>query len=87
MEKCNFTIESTEPIEKLIEKAKNAITNNGGTFSGDTEKGHYSIQTPLGGISGNYAVQNSAIAFEITDKPFLLGCGKIEVELRKYLRT
>ncbi|RZJ72568.1 hypothetical protein [Flavobacterium sp.] len=85
MAKCNFNIAVIEPIEILIEKAKNGITSIGGTFEGTTEKGTFSIPTKAGKIIGNYSVNHNSIEFEITDKPILVGCKKIETELKKYL--
>jgi hypothetical protein len=85
MAKCNFNVSTSEPIGQLIDKAKKAITAAGGTFQGNVENGSYSIPTPLGKITGTYAVNGSSIAFTITDKPFLVGCSKIEEELKKYL--
>lgn len=85
MSKCNFNITSNEPIAQLIDKAKKAIASAGGTFDGDTEKGSYSIQTPVGKITGTYSVTGNSINFLITDKPLLVGCSKIETELKKYL--
>jgi hypothetical protein len=87
MAKCNFNIDFTEPIETLIEKAKDVITSTGGTFEGDTVRGHYSIPTKLGKITGDYSVSGSSIAFAITDRPGLVGCNRIENELRKYLNS
>jgi hypothetical protein len=85
MAKCNFSVDSAQPVAQLIDKAKKAIASAGGTFDGNTEKGNYSIPTPLGKITGAYTVNGNVIAFEITDKPFLVGCSKIEDELKKYL--
>ena len=85
MSNCSFIIEHTQPVESLIEKAKEAITKRSGSFEGNTEKGEFSISTPVGKISGNYKVQSTSIAFEISDKPMFLPCDTIEKELRKYL--
>lgn len=85
MAKCNFNINFTEPIETLIRKAEDAITSIGGTFDGDTVKGNFSIPTRAGKITGKYSVSDRSIAFEITDKPILVSCNKIENELRNYL--
>lgn len=85
MAKCNFNIDFTDPIEKLIEKAKEGITSAGGTFDGDTGEGSYAIPTKLGKISGSYSVEGNTIAFVITDKPLFVSCNLIETELRKYL--
>lgn len=87
MTKCNFNVDFTDPIEKLIEKAKSGITSMGGTFEGDTVKGKYSIPTQFGKVTGNYLVQENSIVFEIVNKPGVVSCKRIENELRKYLNS
>ncbi len=87
MAKCNFNVDYTDPVEKLIEKAKSGITSMGGTFEGDTVNGKYSIPTKAGKVTGLYLVQENSIIFEITDKPGLVSCKRIENELRKYLSS
>lgn len=87
MAACNFSIGFTDPIEQLIEKARNGIANAGGTFKGGSESGSYAIPTALGSINGTYTVQDGSITFVINEKPGLIGCGKIEKELKRYLGT
>lgn len=84
---CNFTISFNEAIETLIEKAKNGIVSNGGTFKGNTKLGEYSIPVPTGTIKGKYTVSGKEIVFDITEKPFIPTCSRIEKELRNYLAT
>jgi hypothetical protein len=85
MAQCNFSIDFTGPSETLIGKASSAITGAGGTFRGDSEGGDFSVSTPLGKIAGAYTISSQTIGFTITDKPFLLSCGMIEDQLRKYI--
>ena len=82
---CNFSINFTGSVEPLIAKASSAITGAGGSFTGDTGSGQFYISTPVGKVAGSFSVVGQAISFSISDKPFLLGCGRIEEELRKYL--
>lgn len=85
MAKCDFSIDFTGTSDLLIGRAKDAINNAGGMFDGDPQTGDFSISTPIGKIAGDYQVSGQTITFSITDKPFLLGCGRIENELRKYI--
>ena len=85
MGNCKFNVDFNESIGTLIGKAKSAVMKVDGTFSGDNESGMYALPTPLGMITGNYTVSGNTIEFQITDKPFLVSCNKIEGELRKYL--
>jgi len=84
---CYFTVSVEQPIASLIEKAREGITSNGGTFEGDVQRGTYSIPVPTGTIRGNYTVTDKQIAFEITAKPAIPTCKRIEKELRDYLSS
>ncbi len=86
MSKCIFTIESTESPNSLIEKANQAITGAGGTFSGDASTGSFSLKTPIGSVTGSYTIDDMGIVIQITDKPIFVSCNKIESELRKYMK-
>ncbi|MBC8052673.1 MAG: hypothetical protein H7Y13_06385 [Sphingobacteriaceae bacterium] len=85
MSKCNFSIDFTGSAEPLIQKAQAAIISKGGKFNGDSTSGGFIISTPLGEVSGSYAVENQNFHFTIEDKPFLIGCGKIESTLKEQL--
>ncbi|WP_256010168.1 hypothetical protein [Desertivirga xinjiangensis] len=85
MSKCNFTIEFQGSADYLIQKAQSAIAQAGGTFNGDPSSGNFNISTPLGKVSGAYTVVGQGFNISIDDKPFLVGCGKIESTLREYL--
>lgn len=85
MAKCNFSIGYTQPIENLIEKARNGIATKGGTFNGDTHSGSYSIGTFVGSISGTYTVNGNSIDFAITSKPIVVTCNKIQNELNNLI--
>ncbi|MDB5120931.1 MAG: hypothetical protein JWN56_2149 [Sphingobacteriales bacterium] len=87
MAKCNFSIEFSGSAESLISKAQTAITNNGGAFNGNTESGGFIISSPLGKVSGMYAVEGQNFLISIEDKPFLVSCNKIETTLKQYLHN
>ncbi|WP_207425035.1 hypothetical protein [Pedobacter sp. SYSU D00535] len=85
MAKCNFTIPFQGSAESLVAKAQTAIAQAGGTFNGSSSAGSFAISTPLGKVSGAYMVEGQGFNISIEDKPFLVGCGKIESTLREYL--
>jgi hypothetical protein len=85
MAKCDFPLEFAGSPDELISRAKQAIQNVGGTFSGDSASGAFELKTPLGRVRGNYSIEENAIRMQISEKPLLLSCGRIEEELRKYL--
>ena len=83
--KCDISIEFEGSAEDLVQKAELVIEDAGGTFSGDSSKGAFSVPTPLGKIKGTYTISGQVIHILITDKPLLVTCGTIEKELKKYL--
>ncbi len=82
---CDFQIPFSSPVADLIDKANQSITKMGGTFSGDSQTGNFSISTPVGKISGAYTVGTGTLDIHIEDKPFFVSCGMIEDQLTKAL--
>ncbi len=86
MAKCNISIDFSGDPEQLIASAEQAISGAGGSFFGNNSDGRFSIHSPLGKVSGTYMVEGQSFNISITDKPFLVSCGRIEDELRKQIR-
>jgi hypothetical protein len=84
MAQCNFSIPFSSSPEALSLKAQQAIMNAGGSFHGDSTAGNFDVSTPLGDIRGSYVIQQQVIMVSILSKPFLVGCGMIEKQLRGY---
>jgi hypothetical protein len=82
---CNFSIPFTGTADTLVNKLKNAIIPKGGTFNGDTSSGSLNVSTPLGSISGNYAIIEASLNIIIDHKPFLINCSQIENYITSYL--
>lgn len=87
MAKCNFSIAFDGRAEDLTNKARKEIEMAGGTFQGDENQGSFGIGTPLGQVKGNYTIEHSIFIIEITSKPMLVSCSRIENELRRYMET
>lgn len=85
MSKCTIPINFSGDPEGLIRNAEQAISAAGGSFSGNNSYGKFAISSPLGKISGTFSVQGQSFIITITDKPFLVSCGRIETELKKHL--
>lgn len=85
MADCKFDIEFSGDASDLIEKAETLFHGVGGHFSGDTDTGVFSAQTPLGRVSGNYEIRPHRITILIRRKPFLMPCATIERYFRSYL--
>lgn len=75
------------PASGVVQKASAAITGAGGNFQGDENAGNFEVSTPLGSIRGAYQIQNQVIRVSILSKPFLVGCGMIEKQLRGYFEA
>ena len=87
MAQCNFSIPFSSSPEALAVKAQQAIMNAGGSFNGDSSAGNFDVSTPLGDIRGSYVIQQQVIMVTISSKPFLVGCGIIEKQLRGYFES
>lgn len=80
-----FTIMASDGIASLIMRVESAITSNGGSFSGNEEKGIFSGRTPLGFIKGEYCCTlDNDIEVTIVDKPFFVPYSVIESKIREY---
>lgn len=87
MAKCNFSIAFDGDAGQLVEKARKEILKAGGTFSGNESAGVFSLGTPLGTVKGHYTISEQIFAIEVLEKPMLLGCSRIENEMRRYMET
>ena len=81
--KINVSIE--QDVEILVNKIRDWVRKEGGTFSGDTDNGSIAIKTMMGTVKGNYAVNGNECILEITDKPFVATQGFIESKIREAL--
>lgn len=84
MSQCSFSIPINITPAQVASKAKAAITNAGGQFVGNEQSGAFHISTPMGAIRGSYVIEGTYLNVIIESKPFLLGCGMIEKQLKSY---
>jgi hypothetical protein len=84
---CNITIINTEPKVALIEKLKNVVESNEGTFNGDENQGNITVSTPIGNVEATYQIAGDDININVSSKPFLVSCNTIEEKLREFLQT
>lgn len=85
MSKCNFSFEFSENSQSLVAKAKDTINQVGGEFEGSETAGSFNLPTPVGTVKGSYTISGSNIMIDISNKPLLIGCGKVEEKLKEYL--
>jgi len=83
---CQFSLPFSGDPQGLLQRAKSEIERSGGIFSGDDQQGNFRAKTPIGSIEGVYQINGEEIALNITKKPLLLSCRKIEKELRSVMR-
>lgn len=82
---CQFSIAHTTTPEALFARAQQAIGGMGGTVTGSPESGSFRLSVFGAAIVGTFATTDTAIAIEITEKPFMVGCGVIQAQLEKAL--
>ncbi len=81
----SFTIQIRDEISSVLEKIEAEIVSRGGSFQGNSENGSFDVKSLLGNVRGEYcSISGNAIKITITDKPFILGYGIIETEVKEY---
>jgi hypothetical protein len=83
---CQFSLPVQGDPLSLLQRAEHEITSKGGAFTGNDAQGSFRAKTPIGSIEGAYTVDGQQIILNITKKPFLLSCNKIERELRSLMK-
>ena len=82
---CEFSITFTGAPDAVLAKARSAVLNQGGTFTGDASNGDFGV-TALGNtINGSYTVSGQTLLIRILSKPFFLPCSTIEGFLKNQL--
>jgi hypothetical protein len=84
MSKCNFSIPFSGTAEDVYSKAKAAVEKQGGSFSGSSSGGSFSINV-FGTIKGSYTVSGQELQITIEDKPMMIPCNAIESALRNQI--
>ena len=78
-------------ITAALAKARKAVADKGGTFSGDEKGGAFAVKGDIGwpvgkySITGNYTVAGTTLSVinEITaDSPKVVTCKRVESEMR-----
>jgi hypothetical protein len=85
MAACQFSIPINGSPEDVLNKAKNLMQSQGGTFEGDTNSGNFQVSVFGSTIAGSYTVVGQDMSIVIDDKPFLVPCSTIEGFLRNQL--
>ena len=83
MSDCKINIPFTGSVSGTIVKAKAAIENQNGKFTGDEYSGEFEVSVFGNIIKGNYNVDGQTLNLVITHKPFFVPCSTIESILIK----
>ena len=85
MAACNFNIPFSGSAQEVLNKARNAVQSQGGTFDGDTNAGNFHVSVFGNTIAGAYTVSGQVMEIVIDSKPFLLPCSAIEGFLKNQI--
>lgn len=83
---CDFSIPFSSDAESVLAKAKTAVQGQGGSFTGDSNSGDFSVSVFGNRIVGAYSVSGQTLNINITDKPFIVPCSAIENFLKGQLK-
>ena len=75
-----YQVELSQEPERFLEKAKKASAKDGISFTGDASMGTFAVL----GVKGNYKIENKTALINITEKPFLIPWGVVEVMMRDF---
>ncbi len=78
MSACNFTIAFTKPVAEILEKAKQTVESQSGTFNGDEKEGRFDITVFGNTVVGTYTIDCNNLNIDIIEKPFMVPCSMIE---------
>jgi hypothetical protein len=78
---CSFKMPFSVPVTELVENATNSIAKAGGSLTGDTVSGKFTVPTMLGDVAGTYSISGQEATFQINEKPMFLPCDLIEEKL------
>lgn len=82
---CQFSVPFSGNAEAILAKARSAVQNQDGDFTGDTNSGEFNVSVFGNKIVGNYSVAGQTMSINITDKPFMVPCSAIESFLKGQL--
>jgi hypothetical protein len=83
---CSFSLPFSGTPEALLQRARHEISNAGGAMNGNDTSGTFQAKTPLGSIQGTYEIVGQSIQLNITKKPFIISCKRIQRELEGVMR-
>lgn len=79
---CQFQIGFETHPEALFQHVFSEVTQAGGRVDGDATQGQALLPTPVGAVELEYTQAQQILNINVVDKPWVVGCGRIESELR-----
>jgi len=81
----SFTVQIRDEISSVLKKIESEIISSGGSFQGNSENGSFDVKSLLGIIKGKCScISDNEIRITIKEKPFIIGYGIIESEVKEY---
>ncbi len=89
MASCDpFSIDFSGSAPELFNKISSLIHQHGGSISGDSSGGTFSVPIPVfGTVAGTYSVSGQTCTIHITQRSFFLPCTTIESFIRENIPT
>lgn len=78
--KRSFTVNISSDTEKVFNKVKKAVENQGGKVEGTTKSGKISVK----GVELGYKRKGQKVTVEIKKKPWYASNKRVEKEVRKF---
>jgi hypothetical protein len=75
---CEFIFNHSKDPQHLFERAKAAITGNGGNLTGTESSGSFSIEKFGMSVEGRYEIGATEVKLFVDNKPFFVSCQQIE---------
>jgi hypothetical protein len=86
---CEMSLPLSGDASSFLAAAKKALAAKGGTISGSTTAGSFSVPAPLGTVTGSYGVANSSATLKISPDSLglLQSCSAVYSALKSALST
>jgi hypothetical protein len=78
MSVCSFNKTFTGTADALVATLQTQVQGNGGTFTGDSNSGSFSVPVVGSQVSGSYTIAGQQLSVVIDKKPFFASCSAIE---------
>lgn len=85
--KCSFNYNFSVPPAELVNGIRSGIEGNGGSFNGNDQSGSFDVK--IKGLpkhlEGNYQINGNTITVNITKKPVVASCKRIQDEIGRHI--